>query len=100
VGEQKGGKCGGCAENDHVLIRGDLLALRHGCLWQSGRRVHKETRGVSSGACERTSAAPDGNKEKKPAGERQESAKAIVAKHCRETCGHDEGPNIINREEL
>ena len=38
-------------------------------------------------------------KSKKPAGDRQESAEAIVAKRRRETCGHDEGPNINNREE-
>jgi hypothetical protein len=38
-------------------------------------------------------------KSKKPAGNRQESAEAIVAKHRRETCGHDEGPNINKRKE-
>ena len=54
---------------------------------------------MSSGAWERSDAAPVGDKSKKPAGDRQESAEAIVAKRRRETCGHDEGPNINNREE-
>lgn len=84
-GRTKDGKCGGCAETNHVLIRGDLPAVRHVCLWQSGRRVHEETSGVSSGAWEQSDAAPDGNKAKKPAGDRQESAEAIVAQRRRET---------------
>jgi hypothetical protein len=39
-------------------------------------------------------------KSKKPAGNTQESAEAIVAKRRRETCGHDEGPNPVQGRAL
>ena len=39
-------------------------------------------------------------KSKKPAGDRQESAVAIVAKRRRETYGHDEGPNPVQGRAL
>lgn len=42
-------------------------------------------------------AASVGNKAKKPADDRQESAEAIVAKRHRETCGQGEGPNIMEQ---
>ena len=55
--------------------------------------------GMSSGAYGERNAAHAGNSVKKPACNRQKSAEAIVVKRRRETCGHGEGPNIINKEE-
>lgn len=50
---------------------------------------------MSSGAWEQSDAAPVGNKEKKPAGDRQESAETIVAQRRGESRGHGEGSNVI-----
>ena len=84
-----------------MSLFGEACLLSGTCsLWQSGRRVNEETSGVSSGAWERMNAAPVGNKEKKLAGDRQESAEAIVAKRRRETYGHDEGPNLVHGRAL
>jgi hypothetical protein len=83
-----------------MLLFGEACLLSGTCcLWQSGRRVHEETSGVSSGAWQRIDAAPVGNKVMKLSGDRQESAKAIVIKSRRETCGHGEGPNSNHKEE-
>jgi hypothetical protein len=55
--------------------------------------------GMSSGAYGERDAAHAGNSVKKPACNGQKSAEAIVVKGRRETCGHGEGPNIMNKED-